>query len=71
MRNILLLFVLWLSQVTVAWAHNETTEDFLRSTGKIYVVFAVILSIFVGLIVFLIWLDRRVARIEKHINSES
>lgn len=44
-------------------------EDFFRSTGKIHVVFAVILSIFAGLFVFLLWLERRLARIEKQIHQ--
>lgn len=44
-------------------------EDFFRSIGKIYVVFAVILSIFAGIFVFLLWLERRLARIEKQIHQ--
>lgn len=47
---------------------NDPPADFLRATGKIYVVFAVILSIFAGLIAFLIWMERRITRIEKQIN---
>ncbi len=44
-------------------------EDFFRSIGKIHVVFAVILSIFAGILVFLLWLERRLARIEKQIHQ--
>lgn len=47
---------------------DSPAADFLRATGKIYVVFAVILSIFAGLIAFLIWMERRITRIEKQIN---
>jgi predicted tellurium resistance membrane protein TerC len=47
---------------------HDLSADYLRSTGKIYVVFAVILSIFAGLIAFMIWMERRINRIEKQIN---
>ena len=43
--------------------------DFMRSTGKIYVVVAVILAIFAGLVVFLIYLDRKLTRLENQIKD--
>lgn len=43
-------------------------QDFFQSTGKIYVVFAVILSIFVGIILFLVRIERRINRLENQIN---
>lgn len=61
----LMVFILVLSQLAFAQTNGE---DFFRATGKIYVVFAVILSIFAGLILFLIRIDRRISRIEKQIN---
>jgi hypothetical protein len=39
--------------------------DPLRSSGKIYVVVAVLLIILIGLIIFLIRIDRKVSRLEK------
>lgn len=39
--------------------------DTMRSSGKIYVVVAVILTIFAGIIIYLIRLDRKISRIEK------
>ncbi len=41
--------------------------DFMRSIGKIYVVVAVVIAIFVGIIVFLIFLDRRLTKIENQL----
>lgn len=41
-------------------------EDTLRSNGKIYVVVAVILTIFAGIIIYLIRLDRKITRLEKN-----
>lgn len=46
------------------FAQNEN-PDFFRSTGKIYVVVAVLLIIFFGIILFLINLDRKISRLEK------
>ena len=39
--------------------------DTLRSEGKIYVVVAIVLVIFAGLIGYLVLLDRKISRIEK------
>lgn len=39
--------------------------DTMRSEGKIYVVVAILLIIFAGLIGYLVMLDRKVTRIEK------
>lgn len=38
----------------------------LRADGKIYVVIAVALTVLFGLILYLISLDRKISRIEKH-----
>jgi hypothetical protein len=50
-----------------AFSQNGDAEmaDVMRSNGKIYVVVAVILTIFAGLILYLIRLDRRITKIEK------
>ena len=50
-----------------AWAQNEPVEmaTGLRSSGKIYVVVAVLLLIFIGFILYLIRIDRKVTRLEK------
>ncbi len=44
--------------------------DAFRSNGKIFVVVAVIVTIFAGIILYLIRLDRKLTKLEKnHINS--
>lgn len=43
--------------------------DFLRSIGKIYVVVLVIAVIFIGLVFFLISLDKRLTNLENQIND--
>ena len=39
--------------------------DEMRSNGKIYVVVAVVLTIFAGIIFYLVRLDRKMSRLEK------
>ncbi|MBK8700546.1 MAG: CcmD family protein [Saprospiraceae bacterium] len=45
-------------------------NDFLRSTGKIYSVVAGIVIVFAGLAIYLWRLDRKLTKLEKHINDE-
>lgn len=40
--------------------------DFFRSIGKIYVVVAVLVVIFIGISLFLFYIDRRVTKLEKN-----
>jgi uncharacterized membrane protein len=46
-------------------AANETTASVMRSNGKIYVVVAVVLTILVGLIAYVIRIDRKISKLEK------
>jgi CcmD family protein len=59
-----LLTLLLLATITTANAQTES-PDFMRSTGKIYVVIAVLCIIFIGIVLFLIHLDRKLSRLEK------
>lgn len=43
--------------------------DAMRSNGKIYVVIAVLLVIFIGMILYLIRLDRKISKIEKEVSK--
>jgi CcmD family protein len=52
---------------TTAMAQSAEMADTMRSEGKIYVVVAILLVIFAGLIGYLVLLDRKVTRIEKKI----
>ena len=44
--------------------------DTLRSEGKIYVVVAIMLVIFIGLIGYLFLMDRKISRLEKKISEK-
>ena len=67
MRKILLLAFLLLGYTGVFAQQSATAEmaDALRSSGKIYVVVAVITIIFIGLAIYLFSIDRRLKKIEK------
>lgn len=46
-------------------AQEVEMADTMRSNGKIYVVVGVIAIIFVGLLVYMVMLDRRLTKLEK------
>ena len=69
-RKIFILTVLLLINfLSIAQDTVEAVDmaDTMRSNGKIYVVLAVILTIFFGIIIYLIRLDRKMSRLEKEI----
>lgn len=64
-----LLIMLSIVQLTV-WAQqmdNKTEDptDFMRSDGKIYVVVAVVVTIVLGIFIYLLNLDRKIKKLEK------
>jgi uncharacterized membrane protein len=70
-RKIIFLFTFLLMQLCLlAQTSNVQMADTLRSNGKIYVVVAVIITIFAGITLYLIRLDRKLTKFEKnHYNS--
>lgn len=57
-----------LSMATMVNAQESSVAmaDTLRSEGKIYVVVGVVILLVVGLLGYVIYLDRKLSRIEKH-----
>jgi hypothetical protein len=49
---------------------STTMADGMRSNGKIYVVVAVLLTILLGLIAYVIRIDKKVSRLEKDSKQE-
>ena len=45
--------------------------DRLRADGKIWVVVAVISAVFIGIILYLVRLDRQIGKIEKEVKDKS
>ncbi len=61
-------FALLFLQSTYFFAQNESqNNDFMRSTGKINVVVAVIFATFVGIILFLVRIDKKLTKLENQI----
>ena len=44
---------------------NPANSDVMRSSGKLYVVLAVVLTIIAGLIFYVVRLDKKISRLEK------
>ena len=67
MKKILLSALLLVSFFTAFAQQNNQVDmaDALRSSGRIYVVVAVIAIIFIGLAIYLFSIDRRLKKIEK------
>ncbi len=68
MKQRFLFAILLVLNCVVSFGQNETVEmaDSMRSNGKIYVVVAVILTIFAGIILYLIRLDRKISKLERN-----
>jgi multisubunit Na+/H+ antiporter MnhB subunit len=56
-----------LSIVCYSQTDNNKVDmaDLMRSNGRIYVVVAVVVTILIGLILYLVRLDRKITRLEK------
>ena len=70
MRNLryflLVLFMLGISLSILAQGDKPVEmADTMRSNGRIYVVIAVILTILVGLVLYIVRLDKKISRLEK------
>ena len=67
-RIIFLALSLSLFAINSLAAQGEA-PDFMRSMGKMYVVVAVIIAVFLGIVIFLTYLDKRVTKLENQIIS--
>lgn len=65
MRYSGLVLLLILANSPSALAQSAADPDFLRSTGKIYVVAAVCLIILLVILGYLVRLDRKISKLEK------
>jgi hypothetical protein len=59
------LAVMMISFVLHAQDVAVNSADNMRSNGRIYVVIAVILTILIGLILYIVRLDRKISKLEK------
>ncbi|KYG78172.1 CcmD family protein [Roseivirga spongicola] len=82
MKKYLIIFLLFLSLSAFAQdgAYSITDKDYgntsvemadsMRSNGKIYVVVAVVMTVFIGLIGYTIVVDRKISKIEREVFTE-
>ena len=65
-----ILLVLIMGVMGSLQAQSDTSPDFMRSIGKIYVVAGVCLIILLALLAYLVILDRKISRLEKRQKNE-
>lgn len=68
MKNLLLTICLFFSFSAISFAQSTSGVEMateLRSSGKIYVVVAVIAVIFIGIAIYLFSIDNRLKKIER------
>lgn len=68
-KFVLLICAFLMHLIVTAQNATETVasknDGFMRSEAKIYVVMAVVITILAGLLIYLVRLDRKIARLEK------
>lgn len=57
-------FFIMLMAVSAAQAQTEMA-DTMRANGKIYVVVVVLATIFAGIFAYLVYIDRKISKLEK------
>ena len=70
-KYLLVALSLFISLGSFAQGNGDKPEmaDALMQSGKIYVVVTVLAIIFIGIVVYLVALDRKIARIEKTVGK--
>ena len=68
----LILFVLFVGSTSSMLAQDSVEmAETMRSNGKIYVVVAVAAIVMIGILIYLIFLDRKISSIEKKIKHKA
>jgi len=65
MKKIIPFLVLLLTSLNLFAQEEVQMADQMRADGKIWVVVAVIAIVFIGIIIYLVLLDRKINKIEK------
>ncbi|MCS6929645.1 MAG: CcmD family protein [Saprospiraceae bacterium] len=68
MARRILTFLLWVG-ISLPAAFAEGNRDFMRETGKIYVVVVTLLVIFLGIVGYLVRLERKLTKLE-HLSKD-
>jgi len=62
----MIFFTVFIFLTMLAQAQQTEMADVMRGNGKIYVVIAVILTILMGVVIYLIRLDKKISKLEKN-----
>ena len=62
--------LLFFALVLTTTLFGQDTADFARSMGKMNIVIAVIATVFIGIVLFLIYMERKVAKLEKRTRNQ-
>ncbi len=65
MKKMMLMLTLLMTSVFSFAQEKVEMADTMRSNGRIYVVVAVALTILIGLVLYIIRLDRKIAKLER------
>ncbi|MCY7409059.1 MAG: hypothetical protein LH473_02210 [Chitinophagales bacterium] len=66
-----LLFTAFIFTINAQNSIDEKANDFLRQSNSLYVVVSILVTIFAGLIFFLILQEKKISKLEKQINSKN
>ena len=65
-KILMVLFAITISNIAFSQDVDATDkEGIMRASGKIYVVLAIVLTILLGLILYVVRLDRKISKLEK------
>ena len=67
MKKFISFLILLLSSISLFAQEEVAMADQMRADGKIWVVVSVIAIIFIGIITYLVLLDRKISKIEKNL----
>ena len=70
MKYIILILLTLLTGSISAQTGEIEMADVMFENGKIYVVITVLCTVFIGLVIYTIIIDRRLSRFEKEINEK-
>ncbi len=65
MKKIMMLFSLLIISVISFAQEKVEMADTMRSNGRIYVVVAVALTILIGLVLYIVRIDRKISKLER------
>lgn len=73
MRKALIVFAILFMHTLLLQAQSASLDEqagnFLRESGKLYVVITILVTIFAGIVIFLIFQERKISQLEKKIKD--